>query len=45
VILTEQMRQVEDLPFQGLLQRARSATLTEDDVITLNSCTLAARVI
>jgi hypothetical protein len=32
VFLTEQMRQAEDLEFQGLLQRARSATLTEDDV-------------
>lgn len=44
MFLTEQMRQAEDLPFQDLLQRARSATLTEDDVATLNSCTLAARV-
>jgi hypothetical protein len=44
IFLTEQMRQAEDIPFQELLQRARSATLTEDDVITLNSCTVAARV-
>jgi hypothetical protein len=44
IFLTEQMRQAEDLPFQELLQRARSATLTEDDVATLNSRTLAARV-
>jgi hypothetical protein len=44
IFLTEQMRQAEDLRFQDLLQRARSATLTEDDVATLNSCTLAARV-
>jgi hypothetical protein len=44
VFLTEQMRQAEDLPFQNLLNRARSATLTEDDVTILNSCTVAARV-
>lgn len=44
IFLTEQMRQAEDLHFQKLLQRARSATLTEDDVDTLNSRTLAARV-
>ena len=44
VFLTEQMRQAEDLPFQDLLNRARSATLTEDDVTILNSCTVAARV-
>ncbi|KFZ18957.1 hypothetical protein V502_03896, partial [Pseudogymnoascus sp. VKM F-4520 (FW-2644)] len=39
VFLTEQMRQAEDPVFQDLLQRAQSATLTEDDVATLNSCT------
>jgi hypothetical protein len=44
VILTEQMRQAEDLEFQDLLQRARSATLTEDDVATLNSRTVESRV-
>jgi hypothetical protein len=44
VFLTEQMRQAEDLEFQGLLNRARSATLTEDDVVTLNSCTIENRV-
>jgi hypothetical protein len=44
VFLTEQMRQAEDLPFQNLLNRARSASLTEDDVATLNTCTVAARV-
>jgi hypothetical protein len=44
IFLTEQMRQAEDLRFQELLQRARSATLTEDDVTTLNSCTVAARL-
>lgn len=37
------MRQAEDLPFQGILQRARSATLTEEDVTVLNSQTVAAR--
>ena len=44
VFLTEQMRQAEDLVFQDLLQRARSATLTEDDVATLNSCTTENRI-
>jgi hypothetical protein len=44
VFLTEQMRQAEDVAFQDLLQRARSATLTEDDVATLNSCTIENRV-
>jgi hypothetical protein len=38
------MRQAEDPVFQDLLQRARSATLTEDDVATLNSCTIENRV-
>ncbi|KFZ25248.1 hypothetical protein V502_00273, partial [Pseudogymnoascus sp. VKM F-4520 (FW-2644)] len=38
------MRQAEDLVFQDLLQRARSATLTEDDVATLNSCTTENRI-
>lgn len=44
VFLTGQMRQAEDPVFQDLLQRARSATLTEDDVATLNSCTTENRV-
>jgi hypothetical protein len=44
VFLTEQMRQAEDPAFQDLLQRARSATLTEDDVATLNSCTTENRI-
>jgi hypothetical protein len=44
VFLTEQMRQAEDLVFQDLLQRARSATLTEDDVATLNLCATENRV-
>ena len=44
VFLTEQMRQAEDPVFQDLLQRARSATLTADDVATLNSCTTENRI-
>jgi hypothetical protein len=44
VLLTEQMRQAEDLVFQGMLERARSATLTEEDVAILNFQTVAARV-
>jgi hypothetical protein len=38
------MRQAEDLLFQGMLERARSTTLTEEDVTILNSQTVAARV-
>jgi len=38
------MRQAGDLLFQAILDRARSATLTEEDVATLNSQTMAARV-
>jgi hypothetical protein len=44
VFLTEQMRQAEDPLFQAMLDRARSATLTEEDVTILNSQTVAARV-
>ncbi|KAH7378661.1 hypothetical protein BKA64DRAFT_585614, partial [Cadophora sp. MPI-SDFR-AT-0126] len=44
VFLTEQIRQAEDPAFQDLLQRARSATLTEDDVATLNMCTTENRI-
>jgi PIF1-like helicase/helitron helicase-like protein len=44
VFLTEQMRQAEDLLFQSMLERARSAMMTEEDVATLNSLTVAARV-
>ena len=44
VFLTEQMRQAEDPEFQDLLQRARSSTLTEDDVAALNSCSTENRV-
>lgn len=32
ILLTEQMRQAEDILFQGMLERARSATLTEEDI-------------
>ena len=31
------MRQAEDLPYRNLLTRARSGTLTYDDMLTLNS--------
>jgi hypothetical protein len=44
VFLTEQMRQSDDLPFQAMLERARSATLTEEDVAVLNSQTVAAKM-
>lgn len=44
VFLTEQMRQAEDVPFQGLLQRARSSTLTANDVDILNLCTTENRL-
>jgi len=44
VFLTEQMRQAGDLPFQHMLQRARSGALTEDDVAVLNSQTVDARL-
>jgi hypothetical protein len=37
IILHEQMRQAEDIPYQNLLGRARSGTLTSDDLSTLNS--------
>jgi hypothetical protein len=44
ILLTEQMRQAEDVLFQGMLERARSAAMTEEDVAILNSQTVAARV-
>lgn len=44
IFLTEQMRQAEDLAYQDLLHRARSGTLTEDDVATLNSHTVENRL-
>jgi hypothetical protein len=37
IILHEQMRQAEDLPYRNLLTRARTGTLTYDDMLTLNS--------
>lgn len=43
VTLTEQMRQADDLLFQAMLERARTATLTTADVAILNSQTVAAR--
>lgn len=44
ILLTEQMRQAEDILFQGMLERARSATLTEEDIHILNSQMVAERV-
>lgn len=41
VILTEQMRQVNDLQYQNLLARARSGSLTTDDLQTLNAKTIS----
>jgi hypothetical protein len=38
------MRQAEDLVFQGILERVRSANMTEEDVAILNSQTVVARV-
>lgn len=37
IILHEQMPQAEDIPYRNLLGRARSGTLTSDDLLTLNS--------
>lgn len=37
VILDEQMRQAEDVSYRNLLRRARSGTLTPDDLTMLNS--------
>ncbi|KAJ5111789.1 hypothetical protein NUU61_001419 [Penicillium alfredii] len=37
IVLDEQMRQSEDLSFRTLLHRARTSTLTEDDLHLLNS--------
>jgi hypothetical protein len=44
IFLTEQMRQAEDVLFQSILERARTASMTEEDVAILNSQTVAARV-
>jgi hypothetical protein len=37
IMLTEQMRQAEDVPFQQMLRRAREGNLTETDLETMNS--------
>lgn len=37
IILDEQMRQADDISYRELLGRARSGTLTSDDLSTLNS--------
>ena len=39
------MHQADDFLFQAILDRARSATLIEEDVTILNSQTVAARVV
>ncbi|KAJ5318263.1 hypothetical protein N7476_004683 [Penicillium atrosanguineum] len=41
IILHEQMRQAEDLLYRNLLTRARAGTLTNDDLLTLNSKAIA----
>lgn len=43
IVLTECLRQKEDLIYQGLLQRARDVTLTQDDVDLLNTCMVSCR--
>ena len=43
IILTECLRQKEDTVYQGILERARNVTLTQEDVDLLNSCTIACR--
>jgi hypothetical protein len=44
IILDEQMRQSTDPPFQSLLHRARTSTLTEDDLCLLNSRVISSLV-
>jgi hypothetical protein len=44
IILTECLRQKDDQVYQGLLQRARDVTMTQDDVDLLNTCTIAQRL-
>jgi hypothetical protein len=44
ILLTEQMCQAEDLLFQGILERAYSAAIIEEDVAILNSQIVASRV-
>jgi hypothetical protein len=43
IILTECLRQREDKIYQGILQRARDVTLTQEDIDLLNTCTIAQR--
>jgi ATP-dependent exoDNAse (exonuclease V) alpha subunit len=40
IFLTEQMRQKEDLPYQQLLQRAMTCSLTQTDIDLLNTRTV-----
>jgi PIF1-like helicase len=42
IFLTEQMRQKDDLPYQELLQRAETCSLTQADIDLLNTKTVAA---
>lgn len=44
MFLTEQKRQADDLEFQGMLSRARSAALTDEDVMVLNAHTVRNRI-
>ena len=41
IFLTEQMRQEDDLPYQELLQRAETCSLTQTDINLLNTRTVA----
>src|SRR5882762_1483138 len=40
IFLTEQMRQKDDLPYQELLQRAETCSLTQADIDLLNTRTV-----
>jgi hypothetical protein len=40
VILTECLRQKGDIVYQGILERARNVSLTQEDVDILNNCTV-----
>ena len=44
IILDEQMRQSGHASFRGLLHRARTSTLTEEDLDLLNSCVITSLV-
>lgn len=44
IILDEQMRQSGHASFRGLLHRARTSTLTEEDLDLLNSCVVTSLV-